>query len=252
MRKLSKLVASLVLLMAATQIVQAQNAGYAGKRLVVKTEAVNGIKGVFTGIGLEYAPLKRTSIGFMVNRNSYSVNQRYGAFEYENSSTELEGSMPQKADIQERSVTIEARLYHTGTNRPPAPNGLFWYGNLTGGSIDVDGSYYLELLEPSNDFLAPNSQVIPYSLSNVDFVQIESGFGFQRVIYDWVTIGFSSGLNYTRYTVDSGRDAEKVFSGVAKTAGANIFGIGGTSFTEEPSRGNVGFAFQFQIGLLII
>lgn len=243
--------ALLILLMIGVQFSTAQNTGYAGKRLVIRADAVNGIKGVMSGVGMEYVLFERASLGLTLNRMSYNVAQRYGGSEYEQTLPDLPTKMPSKANVDERSLTLQGRIYFNGTNAPPAPNGLFFYSDLCLGQVDVDGQYYLELLEPSSLISGVNDQIVDYSLNNVDFLRLEAGFGRQRVFYDWFIIGLYSGVSYSRFFVNSGSDAEKVFSGAAKAVGANVIGYGGR-LSGNSTSGNIGFSFKLQVGLLIL
>jgi hypothetical protein len=253
-------------------VAQGQNTGFGGKRVLLKTDVLNGLRSPLVNASAEFIVTRgfTFSVGYRATKGKY--NQIYYSNEYQSNyySSEESNKLPKQAEIKSRTIMLEARLYFAGVL--PAPRGFFFYGSYNYGKLDVTGNYYSSLLEnnPNNNSSynkRSNDLFLTYEAEKVLAIGVEAGLGYQSFIAKNVTLGFKVGFNKTFFNAD-GKYEDKVLSGVAKTYGSNFFRLSPTSLNLFPTpynddddsginidnnyyKGSFGVAFYVQVGILL-
>ncbi|GAL86488.1 hypothetical protein MYP_3717 [Sporocytophaga myxococcoides] len=259
---------TLLILLAAPAF--SQNTGFGGKRVLIKTDLLNGVRSPLFSASAELLITRRFTLtgGYRITSGKY--NQIYFYDEYHSQdyyyySDYSQNKLKDKADIDSRVWSIEARLYKGGVI--PAPKGFFYYGTYTNGNVDVKGNYYESLtskINTSSSSNKDNNLYYTYEAKNIKTWGLEGGLGYQSFINKYVTLGFKLGLNYTSFNYDNNWDP-KVLSGVAKTYGPNLLRLAPLDLddTDHPVasllrssgdsvyKGSVGLNFYLQLGILL-
>ncbi len=245
-----------------------QNTGFRGKRVLIKTDLLNGVRSPLFSASAELLITRRFTLTGGYRTTSGKYNQIYYYEEYHSQDYyfyDIDNKLKDKADIKSRVWSIEARLYKGGVI--PAPKGFFYYGTYTNGNVDVKGNYYESLTSKVITSSSSNNDKNPYytyEAKNIKTWGLEGGLGYQSFINKYITLGFKLGLNYTSFNYDENWDP-KVLSGVAKTYGPNLLRLAPLDLddSEHPAavllkssgdsvyKGSVGLNFYLQLGILL-
>lgn len=252
-------------------MIYAQNTGFGGKRVLLKTDLLNGARSPFFNASAEFLVTRRLSLSIGGRMTSGKYNQIYYYSEYTGSRPDLDGKnrLADKAVIKSRTLMLEARWYAGGVL--PAPRGSFFYVGYNYGKVDVQGNFYESLSSSTTDsyyYYSNNYSNMYYSYEAKDVLTwgLELGYGYQSFVNKFLTLGFKIGLNKTFFNAD-GKYEPKELSGVAKTYGPNLLrlsplggGMGDLSPAQVLSldeegknfyQSSFGLAFYFQIGILL-
>lgn len=244
--------------------VYAQNTGFGGKRVLLKTDLLNGVRSPLVNASAELLLTRRLSlsVGARMNRGKY--NQIYYYSEYEGGMpSSVKNRLAEKAEIRSRMIMLEGRLYSGGVL--PAPRGAFLYAAYNYGKVDVQGSFHEALAAGSGSSFPNGNSYYLYEAKDVLVWGLEFGCGYQSFINKFLTLGFKIGFNKTFFNAD-GKYEPKELSGVAKTYGPNLLRLsplldgerltplGLVSIDDDDNNyysGSFGLAFYFQIGILV-
>lgn len=238
----------------------AQNGGYGDKNFNLRLDLLEGRHAAFSGVHMEYIFYRIFSVSLGYKKFSRSIEQSYNKGEYPVSNNSIYGynifNELDNARLNVSAYELELRIYPKDRWSLPAPNGFFHYSNFRYGQIDVKGSFYEELVNPSppqGPFNQPanfNGNLVKYEYKNIDFLTMEMGVGYQKLINKRVSFGGKIGLNYTTIMVDNPGIAENVLSGVTKKYGSNLLSITNGS-SNSPTKSNIGISAGLQIGVLL-
>ena len=252
----------------------AQNTGFGGKRVLLKTDLLNGARSPFVNATAELLVTRRLSLSVGGRMTTGKYNQIYFYDEYlggqpdQGDQSRSRNRLADKAIVKSRTLMLEARLYTGGVL--PAPRGSFFYLGYNYGKVDVQGNYYQSLTTSnggssySYSSMSFNNLYYSYEAKDVLAWGLELGYGYQSFVNKFLSLGFKLGLNKTFFNAD-GKYEPKELSGVAKTYGPNLLRLsplGGVddlspmgilSSSEDKSyyQGSFGLAFYFQIGILL-
>jgi hypothetical protein len=227
----------------------AQNTGFGGKRVLFKTNIVNGTYGFCNSYQAEVVLHRRMTLGIGYDLINTSVSQSYHAGE---TAYEKEISMSDKASTSYNGFNLEFRKYIF--NDAPAPYGAFLslaYGN---GTLDIEKGSYSEDL-----FIQGNNKTINYSLTGINVNSYKLGFGYQKAINKWLFVGYNVSFNYFRFGDILEGVPNKAASGVLKNYGSNIWAFNfaqsdldrSDGLPEAPSKNSFGISGAIQIGFII-
>jgi hypothetical protein len=255
-----------------------QNTGFGGKRVLLKTDVLNGVRSPFFSITGELLIARRFTLSAGYRATTGKYNQIYFmreyktqddsySYSYNNSDYLPNKKLKDKATVTSRTLSVEARYYRSSVIA--APKGCFFYGTFNYGSVDITkGNYTQSLVEDmyigsSYSYGSGNYKedtYYTYEAKGIRTWGLEAGWGYQSFINKYLTLGFKLGLNKTYFNANTKYD-EAIMSGVAKTYGPNLlrlspldFSILGTSDQEQDGKiykGSMGLAFYLQLGILL-
>jgi hypothetical protein len=219
----------------------AQNTGYGGKRFVLKTNVINGLKTPAFSLELECILTRMVTLSIKGGLYNYSVDQRYHSGEYKTSVNPLYGPsynmnddalsgegrilLRDKAQLSTREVELELR-YYFGQNIP-APSGFFTCLGLRYSNMDVKGHYYNSLLQDIGhldsdyDYYTDPEYYYSFETKNISNVGYRVGGGYQKIWKGLIAYGFKLTFDQTFFNVTN-QGNEKVLSGVAKSYGSEL------------------------------
>jgi hypothetical protein len=220
--------------------VLAQNNGYAGKRFLLKTDALHGIKGGFTGLELEVMIARHTTLTLGGKYYTSKVAQRYRSDVYPSYASYAPELMSEKAKVRTVGGTVEVRQYLNFFR--PAPHGFFAYTSLYMGVMDVEeGLYSRSLIEYDADNFMNYIEEVKYRYLGVPFVVPEFGVGYQAIFKKRFSVGAKTGVSYSIVRNDPYYIVpDKVLEGVKNTFAGNLF-----------NNLYFGFSGYVQVGYLI-
>lgn len=258
-----------ILAVFSVSVANGQNTGFGGKRVLFKTDVLNGLRSPLVNATAEVIIARNFtfSVGYRATKGEY--NQIYFSQEYASGYSDYESNkLNKKAEINARTIMLEARLYSSGV--VAAPRGSFFYAAYNYGKVDVTGNYFSSLLvdNSNNNYSSYNSRnndlFFTYEAEKVLAIGVEAGYGYQSFLAKNVTLGFKIGLNKTFFNAD-GKYEGKELSGVAKTYGSNFFRLSPSGIDLFPTpydddgneddqnyyKGSLGVAFYLQLGILL-
>ena len=220
----------------------AQNTGFAGKRVLTKINLLEGKYAFFDGLDIEFIPLRNTTISIGLNSFKMKTPQKYNKKLFDGGFPK--SKMPDKAIINRTEIKIEARQYIKSILYPPAPQGLFLFANVRIAEMDIKGNYYISLTHVISDESV--NEYISYEFKNLASVATTAGFGYQYFINNWLTFGFSAGLFYSNVKGNLGFLPKTVLQGVRNNLYPNLISFG----SNEKSLFSAGIITSFQIGAI--
>jgi hypothetical protein len=242
--------------------------GSNGKRVILKTDIINGLRSPLISLSAEYIINKNFSLTLGGRYSKGKYNQIYEPAEYTDYNPQIENKLKDKATIDAREVFIEGRFYTS--KKKTTPIGSFIFTKLRYGRANVIGNYYKSLNENvGRAYYMPSISDNPYytyTAKNINFCTIEAGYGLQTVINKRFILGLSLGVGKTFFNINK-KYEDKELSGVAKTFGPNFIRIypqssNKKSDTPDPTivekekskeynTGNWGTVLYVQIGILL-
>jgi hypothetical protein len=224
-------------------LLKAQNTGFAGKRLLLKSNAINGTNGLFNSYAAEFAFHRNMTVTFGYDAVNKDVLQSYNFLETVGSDI----TMSQKARTSYRGINMEFRKYLF--SEKPAPYGLFLCASFANGNLNIEEGTYSDKL-----FIAGGTQDITYKVNGINVSKFGLGFGYQKPINKWLFVGTQLTFDYVRYgNVISGLP-QQAAAGVLKNYGSNFLTI--NFFSEErpiqdQQLRNYGVSGNIQVGILL-
>lgn len=224
-------------------LLKAQNTGFAGKRVLLKSNAINGFHGFFNSYAAEFAFHRSMTVTIGYDAVNKDVLQSYSFLETVGSDI----TMSEKARTSYRGINMEFRKYLF--SEKPAPYGLFLCASYANGNLNIEEGTYSEKL-----FIADGTQDITYKINGINLAKFGLGFGYQKPINKWLFVGGQLTFDYVRYgNVISGLP-QQAASGVLKNYGANILIM--NFFSEkkpiqDQQLRNYGISGNIQLGILL-
>jgi hypothetical protein len=242
MKKTIKFLIALALLFSVTgNLILAQNDGYAGKRILLKTDLLSGKKAFLTGLDAEFILFRHSTISVGIRFFKNKSDQKYLQKDYYDGPTyanvDKPKVMPQKASLKTLALNIEYRRYLKLFR--PAPYGPFVYASLQAGWLTVtNGMYYRAIAEYDVTADKPYDEYVKYNYKNLPFFLPEAGFGYQAIFKNKFAAGMKAGINYTIFDSSLTGTPKEAIIGVKNTYGGNIANV------------KVGLSAYLQIGYL--
>lgn len=209
----------LIFISSISHFLQAQNTGFAGKRVLFKTTAINGLHGFFNSYGAEIAFHRKMSITLAYDAIQTDVAQSYDQLE----TIGPEIVMNSKAETSYRGMNIEFRKYFS--REKPAPYGFFMHATMASGNLNIEKGSYDERV-----FIPNANQEVEYQMNGIRLNKFGIGLGYQKPINKWIFIGTQLTVEYVRYGNLISGLPQHAASGVLKNYGSNIIS---TNFFSE-------------------
>lgn len=246
-------------------VVVSQNSGYAGKHFIIKTDALNGRFLGGRNAEIEVAVLRRLSIftGFRYQKGNYKqnlnardvgyiTNHDYG---YIGSYDQQIKNLP-KATIKAYTVKLGVKCYHSRVIS--APKGFYTYMSFEAGKASIDNTVQLGVVYNS---WGGSVEYFTYSrgpsLSGINVKQYELGWGYQEVLFGFLTLEGSFGFNLSRFNGNGSVTTQQYTTAVASYYGPNLLPFGknmtkyGGGHSTKPHEGAFGFAAFIKVGFLL-
>ncbi len=226
-----------------TYSLNAQNTGFAGKRVLLKSTVINGLNGFLNSYGAEIAFNRKMTITLGYDAINTDVIQSYNQMETVGSSI----LMSSKAQTTYKGIHVEFRKYLS--REKPAPYGLFLCANYANGNLNIDKGSYSEKL-----FIAEGTQNVTYQISGISLAKFGFGLGYQKPINKWLFIGGQFTFNYVSYGNLIEGLPQHVASGVLKNYGSNLVSMNffnaENPIQDQQSR-SFGISGNIQLGLML-
>lgn len=224
-------------------LLMGQNTGFAGKRVLLKSNAINGVHGFFNSYAAEFVFHRKMSITVGYDAINTDVVQSYHRMETVGSNIVMDS----KAQTSYRGVVIEYRKYFS--REKPAPYGLFISAAVANGNLNIEKGTFSEKL-----FLASGTQDVTYKLTGIKHTRFSLGIGYQKPINKWLFVGGQLSLDYTRYGNLISGLPQHAASGVLKNYGSNI--LSRNFFNEEKpvqdqQARSYGISGNIQLGIML-
>lgn len=192
-------------------LLKAQNTGFAGKRVLLKSNAINGFNGFFNSYAAEFAFHRNMTVTIGYDAVNKEVFQSYNFLETVGSDI----TMSEKARTSYRGINMEFRKYLI--SEKPAPYGLFLCASYANGNLNIEEGTYSE-----NLFIAGGTQDITYKINGINLAKVGLGFGYQKPINKWLFVGGQLTFDYVRYGNLISGLPQHAASGVLKNYGSNF------------------------------
>lgn len=225
-------------------ILNAQNTGFAGKRILLKTNAINGLYGFCNSYSAEIAFHRKMTITIGYDAINTSVSQSYDPLETVGTNVTINS----KAQTSYRGANIEFRKYFS--REKPAPYGFFLSTSIANGNLNIEKAIYPEKVFNANG----TSKELIYSINGINLTKIAIGLGFQKPILKHCFVGGQLTLNYVKYGNIITGLPQNAASGVLKNYGSNIYSTNWISETKpvgEQLNKSLGISAQIQFGIML-
>jgi hypothetical protein len=226
-----------------THSLKAQNTGFAGKRVLIKSNAINGLNGFFNSYGAEIAFNRKMTITLGYDAINTEVIQSYNQMETVGTSI----IMGSKAQTSYKGIHAEFRKYFS--REKPAPYGLFMCATYGNGNLNIDKGTYSEKL-----FIAEGTQDVTYQISGISLAKFGLGLGYQKPINKWIFIGGQFTFNYVSYGNLIEGLPQHAASGVLKNYGSNLVSMNffnaEKAIQDQQSR-SFGISGNIQLGIML-
>lgn len=224
-------------------ILKAQNTGFAGKRTLLKTNAINGLYGFCNSYSAEIAFHRKMTITIGYDAINTSVSQSYDPLE----TVGTDITINSKAQTNYQGINIEFRKYFS--REKPAPYGMFVFASYANGILNIEKGMYPEKL-----FIAEGTQDIDYKINGISLYKINVGAGYQKALNKWLFIGGQLSIGYNGYGNLIEGLPQNAASGVLKNYGSNLFSM--NSFNEEKpiqeqQTKSFGISGNIQLGIML-
>ncbi len=233
----------LILFFTLPQLLLGQNTGFAGKRVLLKSNAINGSHGFFNSYAAEFAFHRKMTITVAYDAVNANVRQSYHAMETLGSKIVMDA----KAQTSYRGMMIEYRKYFSPEK--PAPYGFFVAASFANGNLNIEKGTYSE-----KAFLASGTQDVTYKLNGISVSRLSLGFGYQKPINKWIFVGGQFSFDYTRFGNLISGLPQQAASGVLKNYGSNLVSM---NFYDEDKPiqdqqvRNYGISGKIQLGIML-
>jgi hypothetical protein len=226
-----------------THSLKAQNTGFAGKRVLLKSNVLNGLNGFLNSYGAEVALNRKMTITLGYDAINTDVIQSYNQMETVGS-TIVMGS---KAQTSYKGIHVEFRKYLS--REKPAPYGLFLCANYANGNLNIEKGSYSEKL-----FIAEGTQNVTYQISGISLAKFGLGLGYQKPINKWLFVGGQFTFNYVSYGNLIEGLPQHAASGVLKNYGSNLVSMNffnaEKAIQDQQSR-SFGISGNIQLGIML-
>jgi hypothetical protein len=242
----------------------AQNTGYAGKHFILKTDALNGrfLGGRNAELEIAFARRFTLTAGYRHQSGSYKqilnardvsyiTNHEYG---YIGSYDEGIKNLP-NATIVTNTVKIGMKAFFSRVIA--APKGTFFYASFETGKASVSNT--VQLLAVNNSG-GSSVDYFTYTkgpdLVDIKVKQYEMGFGYQEVLFGFLTIEGSMAFNLARFNGNGGT-SQKYTTAIASYYGPNLLPFGKNTGKyrldsgTKPHEGAFGLAAYIKVGFLL-
>lgn len=241
MRKI--LIITLILFFNLPLLLMAQNTGFAGKRVLLKSNAINGVQGFFNSYAAELAFHRKMTITVAYDAINADIRQSYHPMETLGSSIVMDA----KAQTSYRGMMIEYRKYFS--REKPAPYGLFISASFANGNLNIEKGTYAE-----KAFITGGTQDVIYQINGINTSRLSLGLGYQKPINKWLFVGWQLSFDYTRFGNLISGLPQQAASGVLKNYGSNVLFM---NFYDEDKpiqdqqMRTYGISGKIQLGMMI-
>ncbi len=242
----------------AANVAFAQSVGYAGRRLVIKTDVLNGKYLGGRNIEIEYPVIRKLSVLFGFRYHSGMHKQKFTSRDEDF----MGGYISDEANVNKariKALTYKIQLKYYPNSMFSAPKGFFLYGSFEFGKATIEGAATFDY-----DNASSTSSIKYGNLIDIKVKQYEWGIGFQEIIRELFVIECSGGFSGSRFNASGTPTSQQYTTGVARYYGPNLlpFGktgpdgtdlspLGNTSSENKPYKGAYGLSFNFKVGILL-
>lgn len=197
----------LYILLILPALLSAQSPGFLGRKLMIKTNLVNGIHLGFNGVDLEYITGRQFSLGFSVQRFSYQldedgVTRKNGVIKPRNSYCELKELVTVKGGTTKGMiVSLVGRYYFNKVMGAPA--GLYTSADIGYGRGTLSGYSATYTYEEKSDISCsyleqvnfPLRAPVYYMESSFSMIYLEApAVGYQHMLSGRFSLDFKAAL----------------------------------------------------------
>jgi hypothetical protein len=233
----------LIALFSGGSVLNAQNTGFAGKRVLLKTNVINGLYGFCNSYAAEVAFHRKMTITIGYDAINTSVHQSYDPAETVGNNVTINS----KAQTSYKGANIEFRKYFS--REKPAPYGFFISLNYSNGVLDIEKGHFDERL-----FLPDGNGIITYTNKGITVNKLGIGLGYQKAINKWIFIGGQISTQYCTFSNILSGIPSNVSSGVVKNYGSNLYNfniINPDKPIHEQQNKSFGLNGVIQIGIIL-
>lgn len=238
----------------------AQNTGYAGKKLLLKTDVFNGMYVGFRNIEAEYVFAKRFSISICGRSHiaSYQQNMSQGELNnflrtYNYGETKYGANRPSLPDAEISASTLKFTLkaYTGGSLLMKAPRGFYFGVSYESGTATLNNAVKLEPLF-DNTNLVKDFKVKPgYKVNSIPVSSIEGAIGYQEIFKGFISLDFQVAINSSSFNKGGTTESLLYTTYSAAFYGPNVFAFGKSVDSNDVKTSALGLSAYVKLGFLI-
>lgn len=239
----------------------AQNTGYAGKKLLLKTDVFNGMYVGFRNIEAEYVFAKRFSISICGRNHTANYQQTFSKGELNNflrtnnyKETKYGANRPSLPDAKISATTLKFTLkaYPVGNPLKKAPRGFYFGVSYESGTATLNNAVKLEPLFDNTNFVKDFTVKSGYKVNNVPVSSIEGSIGYQEIFKGFISLDFQLAFNSSSFNEGGSNETLSYTTFPAAFYGPNIFSFGKSATDDYVKTSALGFSAYLKLGFLIL